>query len=186
MFGGLMIDEAKFNRFSISEKDFGKAEDFLAEAKKHQYGCIVHEALVFSAIICYFRPFTENEKNSNSAAAKRLDLSDFRPLSQNELEIHENCKELRNKALAHAEIKYHPTKLDSETGVISSALFSLVGRVPNLDFLAKLIKSLREQCDNARVDYVMGQRNAPYQFDEGAKALKDHYLSSNVDRLTFL
>lgn len=155
-----MIDEAKFNRFSISLMDFEKAEDFLAEAKSHQYGSLLHEALVFSAIICYFRPFTDNEKNPKSTAAKRLELADFPPLSRDELEIHETCKELRNKALAHAEILYHPTKLDPESGVISSAIFSLVGKAPDLDALAELIKKLKKQCNNRRADYVHHMRNA--------------------------
>ena len=93
-----MIDEGKFHRFSISLKDFEKAKAFLAEARNHQYGGLLHEALVFSAIICYVRPFSINEKDPNAAAASRLTLSDFTPLSPDELRIHKTCKELRNKA----------------------------------------------------------------------------------------
>lgn len=154
-----MIDQAKFNRFSIALKDFEKAEAFLAEAKNHQYGSLIHEALVFSAIICYFRPFTHNEKDPNSAAAPKLGLSDFPPLSPDELCIHEICKELRNKALAHAEIKYHPTRLNRETGVISSAIFSLVGKVPDLEGLSELIRKFIMQCHNKRADYVHAVRD---------------------------
>lgn len=149
-----MISEAKFHRFSISLKDFEKANGFLSEAKEHQYGSLIHEALVFSAIVCYFRPFTNNEKDPNSKAASRLELSDFEPFSGGEHLIHEACKELRNKALAHAEIKHHPTGFDRETGVISSAIFSLVGKVPNLDALQELIGKLIRQCHNRRADYA--------------------------------
>lgn len=155
-----MSDEAKFNRFSIALKDFEKAEAFLAEARNHQYGGLVHEALVFSAIICYFRPFTNNERNPNSAAAARLELSDLPPLSPDELRIHETCKDLRNKALAHAEISHHPTQLDRETGVISSTIFSLVGKVPRLEALSELIGKFMRQCHNKRADYVHSARNA--------------------------
>lgn len=157
---GAMTHEAKFNRFSISLKDFEKAEAFLVESKNHQNGCLIHEALVSSAIICYFRPFTNNEKNPNSAAAAKLELSDFSPLSPDELLIHEACKELRNKALAHAEIKHHPTQLDRETSVISSAIFSLVGKAPDLDALAELIRKFINQCHNKRADYVHAVRAA--------------------------
>jgi hypothetical protein len=157
-----MIDEAKFNRFSISAKDFEKAAEFLAEAKNHQYGGLVHEALVMSAIICYFRPFTENERSSSPPAAKKLDLlSDFPPLSQAENAVHEACKVLRNKALAHSEFLYHPTRLDRDTGVISSALFSLVGAAPDVDSLAALIEKLTLHCQLIRASYVHHARIAP-------------------------
>lgn len=149
-----MTDEAKFNRFSISLKDFEKTVKFLEEAKKHQINSIVHEALVFSAIVCYYKPFTSNEKNPKAPAASQLSLSDFSPLSDDELAIHEQCKELRNKALAHAEFKYHPIRLDPETGGISSALFSLIGTAPNLARLADLAQKLITECQNKRADYV--------------------------------
>lgn len=153
-----MISEAKFNRFSIALQDFKKAQGFLEEARGHQYGSLIHEALVFSAIVCYYRPFTKNEMDPNSKAASRLDLSDFDPLSDSEQLIHEACKELRNKALAHAEIKHHPTSLDRETGVISSAIFSLVGKSPNLEALQELIGEFIRQCHNRRADYVHSAR----------------------------
>lgn len=155
-----MTDDAKFNRFSISITDFEKAEAFLVESKRHQYGDLIHEALVFSAIICYFRPFTHNEKDPASAAAAKLELSDFPPLSSDELLIHEACKELRNKALAHAEIKFYPTQLNRETGIISSATFSLVGKAPNLDALTDLVRKLISECHNERADYVRSTRNS--------------------------
>ena len=156
-----MIDEAKFNRFSIALRDFERAEAFIKEARNHQYGGLVHEALVLSAIVCYYRPFTNNERNPNSAAASRLELSDFSPLSRNQLDIHETCKELRNKALAHAEITHHPTKLDREKGVISSPVFSLVGKAPLLEEMSELIGKLISQCDDKRADYVNSVRNTP-------------------------
>lgn len=149
-----MTDEAKFNRFSISLTDFEKAKSFLDEAKSHSFGGLVHEALIFAAIVCYYRPFSPNEREGNSAAASQLTLADFSPLSPDELIIHERCKELRNKALAHSEFKYHPTSLDISTGVISSKLFSFVGQVPDLRKLSDLIDKLIKQCQNKRADYV--------------------------------
>jgi hypothetical protein len=148
-----VTDKAKFNRFSISLKDFEKATEFLAEAKNYQIGSLVHEALIFAAIVCYYRPFSQNEKPS-APAASQLNLSDFSPLSAEECAIHEKCKELRNKVLAHAEFKYHPTGLDRETGIISSALFSLVGTAPNLEALSNLAHKLIAECHDKRADYV--------------------------------
>ncbi len=149
-----MTDEAKFNRFSISLKDFEKAHTFLGEANKHEYGSVVHEALVFAAIICYFRPFTRNEKSRSASAVSQLQLSDFGSLMPEELSIHQKCEELRNKALAHSEFKYHPTRLNLDTGMISSTWFSLVGQVPDLGKLAALIEKHIQQCRNKRADYV--------------------------------
>lgn len=156
-----MIDLAKFHRFSISVQDFENAAKYLAEAKEHQYGSLVHEALVFSAIICYFRPFTRNENDPKSAAASKLELSDFQPLSPSELELHKVCEQLRNKALAHSEISHHPTSLDLETGVVRSAIFSIVGRAPDLGALAQFIEKLRRQCQTTRANYVHHVRKAP-------------------------
>jgi hypothetical protein len=153
-----MLSEAKFNRFSIALKDLEKAHEFLEEARKHQYGSLIHEALVFSAIVCFFRPFTDNEKDPNSKAAKRLEKSDFEPPSNSEIQIYETCKELRNKALAHAEFKYHPTKLERETGIISSAIFSLVGKAADLKALQGLIDKFIERCRNRQADYIHNVR----------------------------
>lgn len=155
-----MIDLARFNRLSISAHDFESAANFLAEAKKHHYAGIAQEALIFSAIICYFRPFTRNESDPKSPAASKLELSDFQPLSSSELELHEVCKQLRNKALAHSEISHHPTSLDQETGVVCSAIFSLVGRAPDLDALEQLIEKLRIQCHKTRAS-MCHVRKAP-------------------------
>lgn len=154
-----MRDEAKLNRFSIALRDFEKAEEFLTEARNHSHVPLVHEALVFSAIICYFRPFTNNETSPSSAAAARLELSDFLPLSSDEICIHETCKNLRNKALAHAEVSHYPTRADRETGVISSTIFSLIDKAPGLEALSQLIGNFIRQCHNKRADYVYSLRN---------------------------
>jgi len=154
-----VTDKAKFNRFSISLKDFEKTIEFLEEAQKHQIGSIAYEALVFAAIVCYYRPFSQNEKDQKAPAAMQLSLTDFSFFSADELVIHEKCKELRNKALAHAEFKYHPTEFDAETGVISSRLFSLVGIAPDLGELAALALRLVTECHNKRADYVWKVRS---------------------------
>ncbi|MBV5271191.1 MAG: hypothetical protein JZU55_16415, partial [Afipia sp.] len=74
---------------------------------------LAHEALVFTAIVSYYRPFSPNEKNKNAQATSQLKLDDFSPLSHEELGLHEKCKELRNQALAHSEYKHNPTRLDT-------------------------------------------------------------------------
>lgn len=150
-----MTNEAKFNRFSISLKDFEKSISFLREAKKHPISSIVHEALVFAAIVCFYRPFSPNEKGQKAPAMSHLSLSDFSPLSKDESAIYETCKELRNKALAHSEFKYYPTHLNPDTGMVSSTWFGFIGKGPNLAKLSALIEKLIKQCRNKRADYVL-------------------------------
>jgi hypothetical protein len=149
-----MIDEAKFNRFSIALNDFEKVIAFLDEAKRHPITSIVYESLIFAAIVCYCRPFSLNETSKDAPAACRLNLEDFPPLSSPELAAHEKCKELRNKALAHAEFNYRPIHLDHTTGGISSALFSFIGNSPDLEKLAELTHKLIRVCKNRRADFV--------------------------------
>lgn len=153
-----MTTEAKYNRYSISVKDFERAIAFLQEAGKYSSGTLVHEALSFAAIVCYFRPFSPNEKDPNAAATSQLTLSEFQPLSSDEQAVHDKCKELRNKALAHAEFKYYPTRFDPTTGVTASALFSLTRYAPDLNQLAALAQKLALQCHNKRADYVFANR----------------------------
>ncbi|MDX5445142.1 MAG: hypothetical protein LPJ87_03690 [Zoogloeaceae bacterium] len=154
----MITDVAQLNRFSISVKDFEKAIEFLEEAKKHQINTLIYEALMFSGIVCYYRPFSPNEKDPKAAASSKLEPSDFSPLNEEEQTIHEKCKELRNKALAHSEFKYHPTRMDQETGVIASAIFSFVGIALDIDGLIALARKRVKECNNKRGDYVRSVR----------------------------
>lgn len=161
-----MLTKAQFHRFSIAIQDFKKAKEFLEEAKKHQLGSVVHEALVFTAIVCYFRPFTKNERDKKSRVASRIKLADFAQLTEQQRIIHKKCKELRNKALAHAESKFYPTSIDEETGVMRSRIFSLVGMTPDLNSLDNLISDFIRQCHNRRADYSNSIRTSKLKAEE--------------------
>jgi len=154
-----MVDEKKFNRIAISLTDFERAKDFLKESQNHSCGSIAYEALVFTAIVCYFRPFSQNEKDRNSRAAVKLDLSDFQPLTDTEKSVHDQCMDLRNKALAHAEIKYHTTDFDTVTGAVSRTIFTCTGNSPDLHQLSALIDKFIQQCRNRVADYAHKNRN---------------------------
>lgn len=153
-----MVDEKKFNRFAISLTDFKRAKYFLNESQKHPCGSLAYEALVFAAIICYFRPFSQNENDKNSRAAIKLDLSDFQLLTHDENLIHEQCKSLRNKALAHAEITYHTINVDTDTGGVSRTVFTCTGNAPDLHQLSALIDKFIQQCQNRVADYAINIR----------------------------
>ncbi|MBP0713513.1 hypothetical protein ABXK61_09330 [Burkholderia sola] len=154
-----MITEAKFNRLSIAVRDFEKCIEFAEEAKGHSQSSLAYEAIVFAAIVCYYRPFSPNERGPAEATSK-LELGDFANLTAPETELHEKCKRLRNKAIAHSEYKYNPTRLDTSSGVIASMPFSLAQNEPNLAALSTLARKLAEECHHMRADYVRNRRNS--------------------------
>lgn len=116
--------DRNFNRLTISRHDFEKCGQFLSALSSEKYGTIQYEALLFSAIIFYSRPFSCNEKGSNALAASRVDNFVLGNLSDNELELHKLILELRNKAIAHAEWNFNPTKVD-DNKIMSSMPFSI-------------------------------------------------------------
>lgn len=147
-----ITSEQEFNRYTISLADFEKASECVAEARKRLPNDLVFEALLFMAIITYYRPFSPNEKSKqNLKATSRLNLEHLIAPSSLEKEIHIECEILRNKALAHSEFAYNPTSLKSSTGVISSMRFSLLTQQFDLDGLAKLLKKLEEACHSKRL-----------------------------------
>lgn len=149
-----MTTEAAFNRLSIAMHDFERAIAFAEEAQKYRADLLAHEALVFAAIVSYYRLFSSNEKDENALAAKQVKLEDFKPLTCEELSLHEKCKELRNQALAHSAFKYNPTRLDRSPGGIVSRPFSLLSHAPDLTSLVVLARKLADECHHKRADYV--------------------------------
>jgi hypothetical protein len=145
--------EQVFNRFSIALFDFEKSIDYAEEAAKHSPGELAHEALLFAAIVCYYRPFTPNEKKSNPLAASMLKLEDFSPLTSDQAELHQHCKDLRNQALAHSGYESNPTRLHS-SGVIVSRPFALLSNAPEIPDLVALARKLADECHNKRADHV--------------------------------
>jgi|GEM_PF-989750 len=153
--------EAELNRYSIAVRDFEDAQRFLCAARNHGIDSIEYEALLFAAIISYWRPFSLNEKSKSAAASVRLDIQNFGTLSENQKELHRNCENLRNKALAHSEYEYNPTRL-RPSGVFVSSPFSLLGSsqirdpgsVHNMDLFQQLLEKLIDSCHAMRAAYV--------------------------------
>ncbi len=148
-----MTTEQAFNRFSIAVFDFEKSITYGEEAMKHLPSELAYEALLLASIVSYYRPFSQNEKNKNSSAISQMKLEDFLPLTTKEAELHEHCKNLRNKALAHSEYELNPTRLSS-TGVIISRLFSLLLHAPAITDLVALARKLADECHHKRANYI--------------------------------
>lgn len=149
-----MTSAQEFNRLSIAFFDWRKSLEFANEARKHSQNTTEYEALLFAAIVCYYRPFSPNEKGANPPAASHLKIEDFAALSEEELVLHENCKTLRNKALAHSEFALNPTKLSDAMSVIVSKPFSLLSQPFNLEVFVQLLSKLERTCHNKRADHL--------------------------------
>ncbi|MGH8546744.1 MAG: hypothetical protein ACREX3_24660, partial [Gammaproteobacteria bacterium] len=60
---------------SIAIRDFEKTVEFLKEIDKHSHDSLLYEALLMSALICYCRPFSWNERGKNAKATKRIEFN---------------------------------------------------------------------------------------------------------------
>jgi hypothetical protein len=149
-----MTTTERFNRLSISVRDFESAAEFAERAAATSPATLEHQALLFAAIVCYYRPFSPNERSQSAKANSSLKISDFRTLNMAELEIHEICKRLRNKALAHSEYEMNPTALDESSGVISSRPFNLLTHAPQPAALAALANKVARLCHHMRADHI--------------------------------
>lgn len=153
-----MATAQECNRYSIAVFDWQKSLLFAKEAREHLPNTTVYEALLFAAIACYYRPFSPNEKGANPPALSHLRIEDFPALSEQEQALHESCKTLRNKALAHSEFTFNPTRLCETTGIIASKPFSLLSQPFDIESFVQLVSKLELACHHKRADHVREQR----------------------------
>lgn len=98
------------NRLTSASLDLEGCVRFLDALVDQAYGTTAYEALLISAVVFYARPFSENEKKSSTSPSdSRIPEIVVTGLSNSERELHEDLRELRNKAIAHAEWIHHPT-----------------------------------------------------------------------------
>jgi hypothetical protein len=154
-----MATTQDFNRYSIAVFDWQKSLVFADEAQKHPPNTTVYEALLFAAIVCYYRPFSNNERGKNPLTLSCLEIEDFPTLSQQEQVMHEHCKTLRNKALAHSEFSFNPTGVCKTTGVIASKPFSLLSQPFDLETFIHLLSKLELECHHKRGDRIREQQS---------------------------
>ena len=147
--------DRQFNRYSIAYFNFEKAEAFAKEAESHHQSTLAFEALVFAAIVSYYRPFSPNEKDPLAPAESQLRIEDIVDLSPEEQELHNRCKTLRNKALAHSEFSFNPTRLDPYSRVVASRPFSLLNQPIAVDALRALLEKLIRACHLKRGNYAL-------------------------------
>jgi hypothetical protein len=119
---------------------------------------VSHRSIIYANInIYYFRPFSPNEKEPNAAAISKIEIESFTELTTDELQLHERCKEIRNKAVAHAEWIYYPTRLHA-TGVISSRFWNIISDPIDWVAVRSLATQLLKQCNQLRGSFVISGR----------------------------
>ena len=152
--------DQEFNRASIAAVDFEKAIEFATAAMRHPANAVEYEALLFSALVCYVRPFSENEKSIDSPATSKLGGWILRGLTRPERALHHRSLLLRNKALAHSEAAMNPTRLDHWTGIAKSRPFSLLSPPFALREFVDLATKIEDRRQRARAASVLGVRRA--------------------------
>jgi hypothetical protein len=135
--------EARFNRASISRKDFAEAEVYL-RAYSDELSETLRRALLVAAIVAYARPFTSNDSGIEGLATVRLTGNPKRILSSEEFRLHKQILGLRNEAVAHSDYNRKPTWLIERLGTgfrTKSKPFDVLAETIPIDtFLAMCMK----------------------------------------------
>lgn len=100
----------QFNRVALSRQDFREAREFLKEVNPGLTRT-QEEALLMSAVICYARPFSQNDRDEKSEATAKMQGNPATILDQAEFELHVRILKFRNKAVAHTDYDFDPVTL---------------------------------------------------------------------------
>jgi hypothetical protein len=144
-------NNAQRNRYSIAEGDFRDALQYIKKAREFDADIIVRDALLAMAILCYARPFSNNERSKNANAASRILLDDLSERSSTQLIAHKKYLDLRNKAIAHSQSSHHRANFDEESGLTKMWRFTFLSI--NFNELEDLVKSVQEICRYQRISY---------------------------------
>ena len=142
----------EINIYSIAVRYFEKAQEYICAAKKYDCASIEYDALLSMAIISYYCPFSPHYAVPKN---KKLQLSfdNFGCATDDQREFHEKCKEFRNKALAHPDFKYNPTKFDPETKIFSGSQFSILNQGINLETFDDILTRFISVCHKKRAKH---------------------------------
>lgn len=158
----------KFKRTHLSSVDFEQAERFIAAAQAQPVASIEHEALLLTAIICYARPFSGNERDRNAAASSDL-APEIVVLKPDDRELHDRILTLRNKAVAHAESKYNPMEFvpiqrsfqGSQGIAMTTRPWQVVEENLDLNRFSRIASEMRQACIRWLSDMAAAQSANP-------------------------
>lgn len=150
----------KITRVHISARDFDKAYKFVEAAGKHDLATLEHEALLLSAIVCYGRPFSGNEKGKKAKADRDLTGVDIPAVLGADYELHKRIVRMRHKAVAHSQSDHYPVSLIpptlGEPGMRSAGFVSRswhpVNEQIDLEAFARIAKAMAWKCRHILLD----------------------------------
>lgn len=146
-------------RTNIAAHDFERASSFIEAAAKHDIATLEHEALLINAVILYARPFSNNEAPGNrNPPADRFIEVDAASVLGDDYALHERIRDIRNKAVAHAEWEHYPTDRQPVAGtghgiVMQSRRWHIVNERIELEAFGRIALTMRRLCQNRVADF---------------------------------
>ena len=138
--------------YSIAVRYFEKAQKYIYTAKKYDCASIEYDALLSMAIISYYCPFSPHYAGPENKKSQ-LNLDDFGCATDGQRKFHNKCKKFRNKALAHPDYKFNPTKFNPQTKIFSGSQFSILNKDINLSNFDKTLSRFILVCNQKRAKH---------------------------------
>lgn len=164
-----LICESELLRLQLSVRDFEDSRDFIDAAKKHDVSSPEYSALVMAAIICYARPFTNNERTDKKGdkdqpeVAPTLRLEEPSSVLGQDVRLHEDIKRMRNKAVAHSEWSHNQVRIvpTCTAGIaFAGRKWHIVDEDVDLAAFRRIAEAMRQYCINKLVEVTQTQDDA--------------------------
>jgi len=141
--------DAQLNRTRLSADDFKEASEYIKYISEVGDNDVLKRALLTAAVVCYARPFTNNQSVRTEESTSQLSVSPKKIFKTDELMLHEKLLALRNEAVAHTEYNRKPVKRLEGTPsgfVMSGKLFDLVSERIDLALFNEMCSALNSHC----------------------------------------
>lgn len=145
---------AQFTRAHISARDFNEAREYLQVLRGRRLVSI-QRALLFSAIVAYARPFTQNERTPTPSTTSQLGVKLNKELTKPELALHDKLVALRNQALAHSEYTQKAVRrvMGTPTGfVVQAKLFDVLSEPIDRKLFGELCHKMALFCSRKMME----------------------------------
>lgn len=116
--------EREILRTHLSRRDFHKASQFVSAAKACDNN-VVREALLISALVCYTRPYSQNDVVRASGFANPSDSIGTVDAPKASKALHERLMFLRSRTVAEQDVNAYPLQLEpSRRGKSAKVVFT--------------------------------------------------------------
>ena len=143
--------DREINIYSIAVRYFEKAHEYLSAAKKHDRASIEYDALLSMAIVSYCGPFTKHYTGPDRKKSQ-LTFDALDHWTGDQRRFHERCIEIRDKALAHPDFEYNPTKF-TEGNVFKGRQYSILDEDVDLKTFESVLDRVISCCHSMRANH---------------------------------